>query len=910
MYRILEFKNQNRLYEDLLDKIVDLLKDDNRDFIVILPNQSLINRIIEDITLKYKVIFDFKLYTFDDLVKMDLILEEETFKELYSRLILRKSLEDCIEAKTIEDNIFFNSQGFLSIANKFNNLIKESNLQLEVLKEAFGENKAYTSVYHLLKKYASYENQFQFSDKFKIYENFIKRFNNKQGIRKVFIAGFSKLNPLELTILKKLQDFNIKIDMYFLNSLKEMDLPEMENLESLKSMGFDYFQVEEFRQPWSFQSKVVKCEDEILELKRLAIEIKRDLLKNPDLKSCIIVRNADNLSEIQKIFQDNNMVLGIKEDLKILDSPLGKELWNLYSLDRGIGDYLMSNYKNLLLFEDDRNILDFERILCENNFNTIDELIFLEEFKSLDDYPIIYDRLRIIQDKILSVEGNLKNLEFVLDLIEDYLEENELSKEDLEFEFYKFLRGLFQGYGDLIEDLSKESFVNFFKDILNDFKIRSKIEENHNIELTSFEMFSLLNYDNLYFICFDDCNYPLKETTNYYFNNWENSKYKSLGMYLQTNRERYYGELLDFSNFFDEYTNKVYLSYSSEEEKVLSPFIHIIDRDIEKDDYGLKDYIRPKPEEVISIKDKNKYLSSYKRPEDIEGVCEILEDEQFRNEENSKVTGFGIKSDSTNKYMSSSQLETYISCPVKYFYKYILKIEDFFKPRVDVIKIGSAVHETFRILYEDYRIYLNPGIKNQKLIEGVFYKQLKLQDYTINQNSQDTVKRYVYLMDKTLDKDLAYLRENELVPIAFEEKFNDFIEIGDERVYIYGIIDRIDRDRYGNLHIVDYKLGKSGIMKYDDFYKKGESLQFPIYGSIKNACSCRYICVDTMSVEEFYSYYVEGVFSPKYLNSMIIRMNEIISQVRDSISKENYFIGSGSENICRFCEYKDFCRYR
>ncbi|WP_300408378.1 PD-(D/E)XK nuclease family protein [Lagierella sp.] len=897
MDRILEFYNKNRLYSNLLEKIEDLLKEKDQDFIVVLPNQSLINRITEDITLNFRVIFDLKLYTFDDLVSMDLIRKQEKYDDLYSRLILRKALQECVFENLIEDTVFFNSEGFLATANRFNNLLNESNLKTEVIKSAFPEDEAFKAIYHLLERYNNYQDLYHFNERFKIYQRFLTDFTKKLGINRVLVAGFTDFTPLELKVLERLQEEEVSIDLYYLNSSMVKDTPIRDSFRSLISRGFNLTKMEEKSSNFEFQGKVVKCEDEILEINRLAIELKRDLTQNPELKTCIVVRDTDTLPQIQRIFDSSNMTLGIREDYKIIDSPLGKELWNLFSLDFELNKYLLINYKNPLLFKTKDEILDFEKILCENKFELVEELFSLEEFKSLAGYPELFDRINYINKNILNNRGNIDGLKFVLGLCENYIKEEALEEESLEFEFNDFLKSLLTGYKNLIKDLKEDSWISFFKDILNNFKIRSTLNEDYDIELTSFEMFNLLNYDSIYFIGFDDSNYPLIKTSNYFFNNTRIQKYKALGFNILSNREIYYKELLNFCNIFDGDLKKVYFSYVGKDEKVLSPFIDHLNMRFPEEKYGLKNFIRPNSNEVISEVDKNKYLSSYYR-QDVKMTRDFSLNENI------------FRSDKDINYYSSSQLETYISCPIKYFYKYILQIEDYFKPSVDVLKIGSAVHETLRILFESYKIYLNPKIKTRELIGKILKKQLRLQDYTINQNTEDDFNRYVYLIDKTIERDLIFIHERELTPISFEENFNGSIDIDNKRIYLSGIIDRVDKDRYGNLHLVDYKLGKSGIMKYDDFYKKGISLQFPIYGSIKTACSCRYICIDDISINEFYSYYIEGEFKQEYLNSMKVRMNEIIDETIKHISQEDFFYGAISKNTCRFCEYKDFCKYR
>ena len=185
-----------------------------------------------------------------------------------------------------------------------------------------------------------------------------------------------------------------------------------------------------------------------------------------------------------------------------------------------------------------------------------------------------------------------------------------------------------------------------------------------------------------------------------------------------------------------------------------------------------------------------------------------------------------------------------------------------------------------------------------------------LQDYTINSDNMDTVKRYVDLVDKTIEMDLEYLKNNNLKPISFEEKFIKSLEVEGEEIKFTGSIDRVDTDEYGNIYLVDYKLGASGVKNFDDFNEKAVSLQFPIYGLVKGARACRYITIANPGVHDFYNYFVEGAFDNSYLKPMEERLKEIVSENLNNIREEKFFEGAKNKSNCFFCEFKNFCKYR
>lgn len=896
MHNILNYRNKTRIYEDLKNVVRELVKEKRQDFIVLLPSQSLINKLMEDLVEEYEVILGLKIFTFDDLVNMNYIDKEDEYKEYYSRILLEKALEDCIAEGTIEDNIFFNSESFVSIANRFNNIIHESNLDKDVFFENFSHRKPYLAIYELLEKYNDYIDEEDFVDKFRRTERFLKNFENKEGLTKIIIGGFSKFTPLELEILKKLQSNDIDIDIFFLNSLNSSNCFTNGLYKNLDSLNFNEVNLDLVLNKWDYETKLIRAEDDILEIERLAIEVKKDLIDNPKLSSCIILRDASKIEQICEVFEKSGLKLGVNEDIKLIDSQVGKWLWNLLSIDLKPSEYLLKNYNNPLIFEDNNEVLEFEKIITENDFIDIDEIFEFEEFKSLNEFPNIKEKILTLKKNILEIDNNVVLTNFVIGLLKTYVNNEDILEDEIEYEFYEFLSILNSKFKKIIETLEFDKFTIILKSLIKKFKMREKSKVDYNIELTSFNMFNLLSYDNLYFIGFDDNNYPLKKVTNYYFNETSIEEYKEAGLDIFDNRENYYFELINFMNIFDEGTKKIYLSYSGIEESLVSPFIKYIGEDILEENYGIKDFIRPSPTQVISNEDKLKYLSSFEK--------------NIEPKKTTAETNLELFDKKESDIFSVSRLETYISCPIKYFYKYILKIQDYFEPKTDVLKIGSAIHETLRMLFEEYKINLNESLKNKKLIEEILKKELMLQDYTINSNNMDTVKRYVDLLDKTIEMDLEYLKNNNLKPIAFEEKFIKSLEIDGEDIKFTGSIDRVDTDEYGNFYLVDYKLGASGVKSFDDFNKKGESLQFPIYGLVKGAMACRYITIASPGVHDFYNYVLEGTFDTSYLKPMEEKLKEIVSENLNKIKEEEFFEGAKNKNNCYFCEFKNSCKYR
>lgn len=202
--------------------------------------------------------------------------------------------------------------------------------------------------------------------------------------------------------------------------------------------------------------------------------------------------------------------------------------------------------------------------------------------------------------------------------------------------------------------------------------------------------------------------------------------------------------------------------------------------------HSLKDKLYLLGGQDINCKSLNKIITHYKQT-------------------NNQPTNLTVPIFST--HLSASKLETYNSCPYKYYNQYGLKIYPFKQPLFQTNEIGTIVHyvlEKTKSLFSDYQC------ANQ-----IDFEDLKKR---INNHID------AYILENNLTKRLSYGTNNYIIQMLKHDLFNtiivlnnqmkvsDFKTIGNEvdinREYsnfnISGIVDRIDQyEQY--LKVIDYK---------------------------------------------------------------------------------------------------------
>jgi putative RecB family exonuclease len=151
-------------------------------------------------------------------------------------------------------------------------------------------------------------------------------------------------------------------------------------------------------------------------------------------------------------------------------------------------------------------------------------------------------------------------------------------------------------------------------------------------------------------------------------------------------------------------------------------------------------------------------------------------------------------------YLSPSGLKSYLSCPAKYYYERVIKVE---LPTSPALFVGSCVHEALASLHRS-QMRGEPMSRQAVLAEFGSVFQSKLDDdkpvFTDKQSRHKVFETGTKLVDAYMESKLgADTRPNLGVEIHLEE------DILDGAPPLQGIIDLVKEDDDGQLVIADIK---------------------------------------------------------------------------------------------------------
>ena len=283
------------------------------------------------------------------------------------------------------------------------------------------------------------------------------------------------------------------------------------------------------------------------------------------------------------------------------------------------------------------------------------------------------------------------------------------------------------------------------------------------------------------------------------------------------------------------------------------------------------------------------------------------------------------------KSLSASALNDYLSCKLKFYYKYVagLKEEDEINEDVDASQFGNTFHHTMEAIYKRAgkgsvitKGLLEQYLKEKGFIEGLvarfLNKELKQpEDAPLGRRNQITANIVIAMVRATLERDAGYtpftLVDTEQ-PVRGKLDIN--VEGVTEKVRIKGIIDRLDRKDGGQLRICDYKTGTvDEVTNYNEKSldgvfegKKKTSFQMLMYALM--------LSLDKYSGQDFdlAVYGIKKLCSEQIVNrpcSRLVvdafagRLRELIESVFD---KSVPFDGVETGNkTCEYCPAKAIC---
>lgn len=236
--------------------------------------------------------------------------------------------------------------------------------------------------------------------------------------------------------------------------------------------------------------------------------------------------------------------------------------------------------------------------------------------------------------------------------------------------------------------------------------------------------------------------------------------------------------------------------------------------------------------------------------------------------------------------LSPSRIKTYQQCPRKYYYTYVAKL-----PRKDWahFHLGTMVHGVLEFFHAEYR--KDGGEFNLKrLMKEAFQKQREAM-------KKENTELSIEILTQARDLLAEYLKRMETNGIgaeiiSLEEDFN--IKI-DDKYSVQGIVDRIDRDPDGVMHIKDYKTTKNA--------KYMEPFQLQVYGiHLLN----KYPDIDRFRGSYIMLRHGGKPISYDFNAQDVKKERQVVLDYALKITQEERWITKPSA-LCDWCDFKDPC---
>jgi ATP-dependent helicase/nuclease subunit B len=293
-----------------------------------------------------------------------------------------------------------------------------------------------------------------------------------------------------------------------------------------------------------------------------------------------------------------------------------------------------------------------------------------------------------------------------------------------------------------------------------------------------------------------------------------------------------------------------------------------------------------------------------------------------------------------HRAISPSRLETYATCPFKFFLRYVLRLEPIDEPetleRIDPLNRGSLIHEILELFLQDLRSRgERPSAEHRsEHLERLFQIAREACEHLESTGlvgfpvlwEYDQIAIFEDL-EEWYDAEVLDLADNRLQPETFELRFgwarhrNDGGEGSRDEPFeltfpggplrFQGRVDRVDimPDR-SSFRVIDYKTGRSSYYKPDTF-NGGRSLQLPIY--LLATADLLGMSWERSRAEYFFPTR-RGEFQRVALHGSWLSENyddlvELLSSISKSI-EQGYFpqiTDIGSQDNCRICDYQELC---
>jgi len=352
-----------------------------------------------------------------------------------------------------------------------------------------------------------------------------------------------------------------------------------------------------------------------------------------------------------------------------------------------------------------------------------------------------------------------------------------------------FLRTLDRLRNSLLASLSFENvsgYFNLFRKLVAEVRVPFPGTPLHGLQVLGFWETRCLNFNQVFLL---DMNEDIIPATGRVDSLLPYPLRKALGLLTHEDQEKrteYYLQTLTAG------AKQVYFFFVENSEKEKSRYVEKFLWEKQK-----KDHEKKKPPDSFSYIRSLSYRIALKSPE----ISPIPKTKSVRR----LLEGLEI---------SASKLDTYLSCPLKFYYSAVLKLEEReeISETMEKAEIGILVHEVLKSYFEPFLgKKLPPELDTERLdnlIEAIFETRfsqpLTGSFFLMKEQMKNHLRDFISLYQQPLAASLNHFKHS-LKLLALEKRFQIDYQLGHRTFHLAGILDRIEkRGKY--CCILDYKI--------------------------------------------------------------------------------------------------------
>ncbi len=703
------------------------------------------------------------------------------------------------------------------------------------------------------------------------------------GYREIVFVGFNALNNCEKELMKSLKNEN-KADFYW-DFCGEM-ITDVNNKASL----FMRDNIINFPSKEDIDFSVeYKPEIEVIGVPSSAGEVKiaGELIKlcGGGINTAIVLPDESLLTPLLHSVDEEAGSINVTMGYPLREGSIVSLVESFIELQKGplyfrkVLPILRHGYIKLIAGDDAQKA---ENEIIKGNIIYISQ----ELFKESELLQMIF--IRVTNDK-LAPEENINSLSGYLHSILDYI----IAKIDItrvEKEFVYYLYTFITRLNDLRIPMSLDTYLRLFRQLVNSTSIPFRGEPLSGLQVMGVLETRCLDFDNLIICSMNDGVFPTRSGSNSFI---PHNLRKGFAL-----PDYEYRDGVTAYHFYRSIyrARKLFLLYDTRTEGLVtgeqSRFIMQL-----KYHFG------------VPLKEK---IATYKIEKRTKEKIEIIKDSDVMGLLEKNYLS-GIKS------LSASAINTYIKCPLWFYFKYVRRVEEEeeVSESVEANTFGSIFHKSMENLYSPYingvvsKELLSDLIRDKdkidKIVESAFreiqmVKEIKGHNFLV----EKLIVRYV---EKTLEYDLS------IAPFRFlaseQTLFKNLALDSKRSVTFKAIIDRMD-ERDGILRIVDYKTGK-GSDRYNNLSDLFDSDSKKRYDVTRQMFLYAYMCGNKdnlISAPYLLREIIKGNTNEELITPEILLdfVNLLRSKVSEIFDASLPFVQTDIIERCEYCPFNVICR--